>query len=112
MKMVVAVLRHTELQRVQEALLALGIQGMTVSEVKGFGRQGGYTELYRAAEYAVRFLPKVKVEVAVPDGRLQEVLQAIQGSARTGQVGDGKIFVYDLLQVIRIRTAEKGEEAL
>ncbi len=112
MKMIAAVIKHYRLDDVREALTGIGIQGMTVIEVKGFGRQKGHTEVYRGVEYEVKFLPKIKIEVAVPEERLEEVQQVIQKAARTGEIGDGKIFVYNLEDVIRIRTGEKGKEAL
>ena len=97
---------------VREALSAIGVQGITVTEVKGFGRQKGHTELYRGAEYVVDFLPKVKIEAAVADDLAERAVEAIEGSARTGKIGDGKIFIYDLEQVVRIRTGETGNQAL
>ena len=112
MKMVTAIIKPFKLDEVREALSAIGVQGITVTEVKGFGRQNGHTELYRGAEYVVDFLPKVKIEAAIQDGILDQVIEAIEKSAGTGKVGDGKIFVFDLEQVIRIRTGETGEEAL
>lgn len=112
MKMVSAVIKHFKLDDVRKALMDAGVLGMTAIEVKGFGRQKGHMEVYRGVEYEVQFLPKVKVEVAVPDAKLDDVLKAIQDGARTGEIGDGKIFVYDLLNVMRIRTGEHGEEAL
>ncbi|UCD34411.1 MAG: P-II family nitrogen regulator [Nitrospiraceae bacterium] len=112
MKMVTAVIKHFRLDEVRKALTAIGIQGMTVVEVKGFGRQKGHLEVYRGVEYEVQFLPKIKIEAAVPDDRLDEVLTAIQDSARTGEIGDGKIFIYPLEDVVRIRTGERGEAAL
>ncbi len=112
MKMIAAVIKHYRLDDVREALTGIGMQGMTVIEVKGFGRQKGHTEVYRGVEYEVKFLPKIKIEVAVPEERLEEVQQVIQKAARTGEIGDGKIFVYNLEDVIRIRTGEKGKEAL
>jgi nitrogen regulatory protein PII len=112
MKMVIAMIKHTQLDAVRKALLDIGVQGMTVTEVKGFGRQKGFTEVYRGVEYEVRFLPKIKIELAVPEEKLDAVLAAIQGAAKTGEIGDGKIFVYDLREAIRIRTGEKGKEAL
>ena len=112
MKMVTAIIKPFKLDEVREALSVIGVQGITVTEVKGFGRQKGHTELYRGAEYVVDFLPKVKVEAAVRDGHLDQVIEAIEKSAGTGKIGDGKIFVYDIEQVIRIRTGETGEEAL
>jgi len=112
MKMITAVLKPFKLDEVREALSAIGVQGITVAEVKGFGRQKGHTELYRGAEYVIDFLPKVKIDVAVPDPLVDRAVEVIQASARTGKIGDGKIFVYDLEQVIRIRTGETGNEAL
>ena len=112
MKMVTAIVKPFKLDEVREALSAIGVQGITVTEVKGFGRQKGHTELYRGAEYVVDFLPKVKVEAAIQDALLEQVIEAIEKSAGTGKIGDGKIFVFDVEQVIRIRTGETGEEAL
>jgi len=112
MKLVTAIIKPFRLDDVRNALSEVGVQGMTVSEVKGFGRQRGHTELYRGAEYVVDFLPKAKVEIAVADDRLDEVVEALANAARTGKVGDGKIFVTDLEQVIRIRTGETGDSAL
>ena len=112
MKLVTAIIKPFKLDDVREALAAIGVQGVTVTEVKGFGRQKGHTELYRGAEYVVDFLPKVKVEAAVPDERVEAVIEAIEGAARTGKIGDGKIFVLPLEQVIRIRTGETGVDAL
>ena len=112
MKLVTAIIKPFKLDEVREALSAIGVQGITVTEVKGFGRQKGHTELYRGAEYVVDFLPKVKVEAAVSDEMLDQVIEAIEGAARTGKIGDGKIFVSTVEQVIRIRTGETGKEAL
>jgi len=112
MKMVAAVIKHFKLDDVRKALTDMGVQGMTVIEVKGFGRQKGHMEVYRGVEYEVKFLPKIKIEVAVSDEKLEAVISAITESAKTGEIGDGKIFVYDLLDVIRIRTGEKGEGAI
>lgn len=112
MKLVIAVVKPFKLDEVREALAEIGVNGLTVTEVKGFGRQKGHTELYRGAEYVVDFLPKVKIEAVVTDDILDCVLEAIQKSARTGKIGDGKIFVVDLEQVIRIRTGEEGEAAV
>ncbi|HEX7063259.1 MAG TPA: P-II family nitrogen regulator [Woeseiaceae bacterium] len=112
MKLVTAIIKPFRLDDVRNALNEVGVQGMTVSEVKGFGRQRGHTELYRGAEYVVDFLPKAKVEVAVADERVEEVIEAIINSAKTGKVGDGKIFVTPLDQVLRIRTGETGDSAL
>ncbi|RFC34047.1 MAG: nitrogen regulatory protein P-II family [Candidatus Nitrotoga sp. SPKER] len=112
MKMVTAIIKPFKLDEVREALTAIGVLGITVTEVKGFGRQKGHTELYRGAEYVVDFLPKVKLEVAIKRDMLELVLEAIEKSAHTGNIGDGKIFVHDIEQVIRIRTGETGAEAL
>ncbi|HSN18655.1 MAG TPA: P-II family nitrogen regulator [Gammaproteobacteria bacterium] len=112
MKMVTAVIKPFKLDDVREALSDIGVQGITVTEVKGFGRQKGHTELYRGAEYVVDFLPKVKIELAIADELLDRVIEAIMNAAKTGKIGDGKIFVYELEQAIRIRTAETGAEAL
>lgn len=112
MKLVIAIVKPFKLDEVREALAEIGVNGLTVTEVKGFGRQKGHTELYRGAEYVVDFLPKVKIEAVVTDDILDRVLEAIQKSARTGKIGDGKIFVVDLEQVIRIRTGEEGEAAV
>ena len=112
MKLVTAVIKPFKLDEVREALSAIGVQGITVTEVKGFGRQKGHTELYRGAEYVVDFLPKVKIEAAVRTEILDQVVEAIEKSASTGKIGDGKIFVFDLEQAIRIRTGESGVDAL
>ena len=112
MKMVTAIIKPFKLDEVREALSEIGVQGITVTEVKGFGRQKGHTELYRGAEYVVDFLPKIKLEAAVSSDLLDQVLEAIEKSARTGKIGDGKIFVHEIEQVIRIRTGETGPEAL
>ena len=112
MKLVVAIIKPFKLDDVREALAEVGVQGITVTEVKGFGRQKGHTELYRGAEYVVDFLPKIKLEVAVVDDQLERVIEAVQQSARTGKIGDGKIFVTSLEQVIRIRTGEMDHDAL
>jgi nitrogen regulatory protein P-II 1 len=112
MKKIEAVIKPFKLDDVKEALQELGVQGMTVIEAKGYGRQKGHTELYRGAEYVVDFLPKIKIEVVVDDTQLQPALDAIQGAARTGRIGDGKIFVMDVLEVIRIRTGETGSDAI
>ena len=112
MKLVVAIIKPFKLDDVREALSDAGVAGITATEVKGFGRQKGHTELYRGAEYVVDFLPKIKLEVAVADDQLDRVLEAIQASARTGKIGDGKIFVSTLEQVIRIRTGELDHDAL
>ena len=112
MKKIEAIIKPFKLEEVKEALNALGIQGMTVSEVKGFGRQKGHTELYRGAEYIVDFLPKVKIEVVIQDEILDKVLEAVTKAAKTGRIGDGKIFVIPVEDTIRIRTGETGEEAI
>ena len=112
MKQITAIVKPFKLEDVREALAEVGVTGLTVTEVKGFGRQKGHTELYRGAEYVVDFLPKMKVEVAVADDQLDRVIEAIQTSARTGKIGDGKIFVSTLEQVIRIRTGELDHDAL
>ncbi len=112
MKKIEAVIKPFKLEEVREALSALGASGLTVTEVKGFGRQKGHTELYRGAEYVVDFLPKVKIELAIPDDLLDRVIEAIMNAAKTGKIGDGKIFVCELQQAIRIRTGETGAEAL
>ncbi|MEO8224045.1 MAG: P-II family nitrogen regulator [Gammaproteobacteria bacterium] len=112
MKLITAIIKPFRLDDVRNALSEVGVNGMTVTEVKGFGRQRGHTELYRGAEYVVDFLPKSKVEVAVSDDLVERVIEAITNAARTGKVGDGKIFVTDLLQSLRIRTGETGDNAL
>ena len=112
MKLVTAIIKPFKLDEVREALSAVGVSGVTVTEVKGFGRQKGHTELYRGAEYVVDFLPKVKIEAAVKDDLIEQVIEAIEKSANTGKIGDGKIFVFDLEQVVRIRTGETGADAL
>ena len=112
MKLVTAIIKPFKLDEVREALSAIGVQGITVTEVKGFGRQKGHTELYRGAEYVVDFLPKVKIEAALTDDLLERAIEAIEKAANTGKIGDGKIFVFDLLQVVRIRTGETGADAL
>ena len=112
MKLVTAVIKPFKLDDVREALSEIGVQGITVTEVKGFGRQKGHTELYRGAEYVVDFLPKVKIEAAIDDALLDQVIEAISSSANTGKIGDGKIFVTPLEQIIRIRTGETGPDAI
>ncbi|GAN69499.1 nitrogen regulatory protein PII [Acetobacter orleanensis NRIC 0473] len=112
MKLMTAIIKPFKLDDVREALAPLGIQGLTVSEVKGFGRQKGQTEIYRGAEYRISFLPKIKIEIAVSDTQVEQVIEAILDAAHTGKIGDGKIFVSELNQVIRIRTRETGNEAL
>ena len=112
MKKVEAVIKPFKLDEVKKALSAVGVSGLTVTEVKGFGRQKGHAELYRGAEYVVEFLPKVKIEVAIPDALVPRVIEAIASAARTEKIGDGKIFVSPLEEVVRIRTGERGEDAL
>ena len=112
MKLVTAVIKPFRLDDVRDALAQIGVKGMTVTEVKGFGRQKGHTELYRGAEYAVDFLPKIKLEVALSADLVDQAIEAITGAAQTGKIGDGKIFVYNLDQVIRLRTGETGDDAL
>lgn len=112
MKIVMAVIKPFKLDEVRDALASIGIEGMTVSEVKGYGRQKGHTEIYRGAEYAVNFLPKLKIEVAVPTELVDRVVDAIAGAAKTGQIGDGKIFVYSIEHVMRIRTGETDADAI
>ncbi len=112
MKLITAIIKPFKLDEVREALSGIGVQGITVTEIKGFGRQKGHTELYRGAEYVVDFLPKVKVEVALSDDLVERAIEAIENAARTGKIGDGKIFVTPLEQVVRIRTGETGQEAL
>jgi nitrogen regulatory protein P-II 2 len=112
MKLVAAIIKPFKLDDVREALSEIGVTGITVVEVKGFGRQKGHTELYRGAEYVVDFLPKIKVEIAVDDDKVESVVEAVTGAAQTGKIGDGKIFVYPIEQVIRIRTGETGPDAL
>ena len=112
MKLITAIIKPFKLDDVHEALLEIGIQGITLTEVKGFGRQKGHTELYRGAEYVVDFLPKIKIEIAVKNDRVETVIEAITKAAYTGKIGDGKIFILDLEQAIRVRTGESGEDAL
>ncbi|MCK9511088.1 MAG: P-II family nitrogen regulator [Pigmentiphaga sp.] len=112
MKLIIAIIKPFKLDEVREALSGVGVQGVTVTEIKGFGRQKGHTELYRGAEYVVDFLPKVKLEVALADDLVEQAVEAIESSARTGKIGDGKIFVCPLEQIIRIRTGESGVDAL
>ena len=112
MKLITAIIKPIKLDEVREALSNIGVQGITVTEVKGFGRQKGHTELYRGAEYVVDFLPKVKLEVAIAESLLDQAVEAIENAARTGKIGDGKIFVSSLESVVRIRTGETGQEAL
>ena len=112
MKFITAIIKPFKLDEVREALSAVGVQGITVTEVKGFGRQKGHTELYRGAEYVVDFQPKIKIEAAIPDTLLEQAVEAIERAASSGKIGDGKIFVFELEQVIRIRTGETGADAL
>src|SRR5262249_49153163 len=112
MKMVEAIVKPFKLDEVKEALMRVGVQGMTITEVKGFGRQKGHTELYRGAEYTVDFLPKIKIQILLPDDKVAEVVDAILQNARTGKIGDGKIFVIPADEVVRIRTGEKGVDAI
>ena len=112
MKLVIAVIKPFKLEEVREALTAVGVQGLMVSEVKGYGRQSGHTEIYRGAEYVVNFVPKVRIELVVPDASVAAVVEALSLSAKTGKIGDGKIFVLDVEQAMRVRTGETGDEAL
>jgi nitrogen regulatory protein PII len=112
MKLVIAIIQPHRLDGVREALTAIGIAGMTVTEVRGYGRQSGHTEIYRGAEYTISFIPKLKVEVALPDERIEDAIAAITKGARTGKIGDGKVFVLDLESALRVRTGETGEGAL
>ena len=112
MKLVIAIIKPFKLEEVRDALTAVGVQGMTVTEVKGYGRQKGHTEIYRGAEYAVNFLPKMRIEVAVDDGHVDKVVEAVNRAAKTGQIGDGKIFVTPIEHAVRIRTGETDADAL
>jgi nitrogen regulatory protein P-II 2 len=112
MKLVIAIIKPFKLEDVRDALLGVGVHGMTVTEVKGYGRQKGHTEIYRGAEYAVNFLPKIRIEVAVPTNQVEQVVEAIGSAAKTGQIGDGKVFVTTIDQAIRIRTGETDADAL
>ena len=112
LKLITAIIKPFKLDDVRDAVAEIGVQGLTVTEVKGFGRQKGHTELYRGAEYVVDFLPKIKIEIALDDNRVEAVIEAITKAANTGKIGDGKIFVFDLGQVVRIRTGETGSDAL
>ena len=112
MKLVMAVIKPFKLDEVRDALTSIGVDGLTATEVKGYGRQKGHTEIYRGAEYAISFLPKIKIEVAVKADIAEQVVEAIAGAAKTGQIGDGKIFVFDLMNVVRIRTGETDADAL
>lgn len=112
MKKIEAIIRPFKLDEVKEALVEEGIRGLTISEVRGYGRQKGHTETYRGSEYRIEFIPKIKIEIVVEDGKVEKVIEAILKTAKTGQVGDGKIFIYDVKDVIRIRTEESGKDAL
>jgi nitrogen regulatory protein PII len=112
MKLIIAVIKPFKLEEVREALTAVGVQGLMVSEVKGYGRQSGHTEIYRGAEYVVNFVPKIKLELVVPDRAAAQVIEALATTAKTGKIGDGKIFVLDVEQALRVRTGETGEDAL
>jgi nitrogen regulatory protein P-II 2 len=112
MKMVMAIIKPHKLDDVREALTVIGVEGLTASEVRGYGRQKGHTEIYRGAEYAVTFVPKVKIEVVLPDNLIDQAIDAIENAARLGKIGDGKIFVYDVNSAVRIRTGERDDEAL
>src|SRR5690554_6508146 len=112
MKLVIAVIKPFKLEDVRDALMAIGVQGLTVTEVKGYGRQKGHTEIYRGAEYAVNFLPKLKIEIVIPDSEVDRAIEAIMGTAKTGQIGDGKIFVLPVEHAVRIRTGETDDSAI
>lgn len=112
MKLITAVIKPFKLEEVREALTGVGVQGLMVSEVKGYGRQSGHTEIYRGAEYVVNFVPKIRLEIAAPDGDVDKIVETISSTARTGKIGDGKIFVWDIEQAMRVRTGEQGEDAL
>ncbi len=112
MKLVIAVIKPFKLEEVREALTSIGVQGLMVSEVKGYGRQSGHTEIYRGAEYVVNFVPKIKLEIVAPDERVDQVIETISSTARTGKIGDGKIFVVDVLQAVRVRTDERDNDAI
>ncbi|MCB1410755.1 MAG: P-II family nitrogen regulator [Rhodobacteraceae bacterium] len=112
MKYIIAAIKPFKLEEVREALTDIGVRGLMVTEIKGFGTQSGHTEIYRGAEYAVNFVPKVKLEIAVPDGMAEQVVETLSRTARTGKIGDGKIFVLDLEQALRVRTGETGDDAL
>ncbi|HVO15435.1 MAG TPA: P-II family nitrogen regulator [Alphaproteobacteria bacterium] len=112
MKLIIAIIKPHRLEAVREALTGIGVEGLTVTEVRGFGRQKGHTEIYRGAEYAISFVPKIKLEVAVPDRLAQQTVQTIQDMAKTGEIGDGKIFIAELSGAVRIRTGESGDDAL
>jgi len=112
MKLITAVIKPFKLEEVREALTGIGVQGLMVSEEKGYGRPSGHTEIYRGAEYVVNFVPKIRLEIAAPDGDVDKIVEAISSTARTGKIGDGKIFVWDIEQAMRVRTGELGEDAL
>ena len=112
MKLIISVIKPFKLEEVREALTAIGVQGLMVSEVKGFGRQSGHTEIYRGAEYVVNFVPKIKLEIVAPDDQAEGIVETIIATARTGKIGDGKIFVLDVEQAVRVRTDERGDDAL
>ncbi len=112
MKLIISVIKPFKLEDVREALTAIGVQGLMVSEVKGYGRQSGHTEIYRGAEYVVNFVPKIKLEIVAPDDRAEAIVDTIAATARTGKIGDGKIFVLDVEQAVRVRTDERGDDAL
>ncbi|MGR3716408.1 MAG: P-II family nitrogen regulator [Thermohalobaculum sp.] len=112
MKLIISVIKPFKLEEVREALTAIGVQGLMVSEVKGFGRQSGHTEIYRGAEYVVNFVPKIKLEIVAPDDQAEGIVETIVATARTGKIGDGKIFVLDVEQAVRVRTDERGDDAL
>ena len=112
MKLIIAVIKPFKLEEVREALTSAGVQGLMVSEVKGYGRQSGHTEIYRGAEYVVNFVPKIKLEIVVPDGAVEKTVDTLSATAKTGKIGDGKIFVIDVEQAMRVRTGETGEDAL
>jgi nitrogen regulatory protein PII len=112
MKLVIAVIKPFKLEEVRDSLTAAGVRGLMVSEVKGYGRQAGHTEIYRGAEYVINYVPKVRIELVVPDALVEQIVEAVAGSARTGKIGDGKIFVLDVEEALRVRTGETGEAAL
>ncbi len=112
MKLIIAVIKPFKLEEVREALTSIGVQGLMVSEVKGYGRQSGHTEIYRGAEYVVNFVPKIKLEIAAPSEQVEKIVETIAATARTGKIGDGKVFVLNLEQAVRVRTDERGEDAL
>jgi nitrogen regulatory protein PII len=112
MKLIIAVIKPFKLEEVREALTSIGVQGLMVSEVKGYGRQSGHTEIYRGAEYVVNFVPKIKLEIAAPSDQVDKIVETIAATARTGKIGDGKVFVLNLEQAVRVRTDERGDDAL